>query len=677
MSWFPVFLNKWYAAGAAALVIPALLILYFLKLRRREMPVSSTFLWKKAIQDLQVNSPFQRLRRNLLLLLQLILLMLLLLSFSRPVANHRPPPGKMNVILIDRSASMNARDAGSKETRLELAKREARDLIDSMPKNGTAMVIAFDDSAETLQPLTHDQAALKTAIDRIQPTDRVTRMKLGYQLADAQMNFDPEQYRPGIDPPDVYLYSDGRALDASDVTLRGKLHFEKMGSEKTANVGIVALSAKRNYERPTEVQVFARLANFGPDPVEVPVQLSVDNEVVEVNGNRAQTTFLLPDRWDRDERDKYEHGGGRAELNSVTFNLDVTNSAVLKIEQMKRDGDGLFADDIAQVVVPPPRSLSVLLVTEGNFFLEKAINQLGLKNPDVLHPDVYESLSSDKRDRYDVYIFDRYNPKVLPPSGNFIYFLNGKHGELPDDVKVKVAKNASGQTAYLEDVGILDWKRDHPILKDLDLAKLYIAEATKLDVPKDAEVLIDGLKGPLLVMNRTARGTNLIVAFDSLQSNWPLKVSFPIFLHNAMQYLAVGSDMDVRQSFSPGSTPTIPRVNLQRAGNPAVVTLNGPEGQQKVPVPVTGDFALPAMNRVGLYTTSPPIPQFEQMAVNLLDANESNLLPADHAPGDINAPIEAAGNTKARLELWWWIVAFGALPLLIIEWWVYTRRVYI
>jgi len=677
MSWFPVFLNKWYAAGAAALVIPALLILYFLKLRRREMPVSSTFLWKKAIQDLQVNSPFQRLRRNLLLLLQLILLMLLLLSFSRPVANHRPPPGKMNVILIDRSASMNARDAGSKETRLELAKREARDLVDSMPKNGTAMVIAFDDSSETLQPLTHDQAALKTAIDRIQPTDRVTRIKLGYQLADAQMNFDPEQYRPGIDPPDVYLYSDGRATDANDVTLRGKLHFEKMGSDKTGNVGIVALSAKRNYERPTEVQVFARLANFGPDPVEVPVQLSVDNEVVEVNGNRSQSTFLLPDRWDRDERDKYEHNGGRAELNSVTFNLDVTSSAVLKIEQMKRDGDGLFADDIAQVVVPPPRSLSVLLVTEGNFFLEKAINQLGLKNPDVLHPDVYESLSTDKRNRYDVYIFDRYNPKVLPPSGNFIYFLNGKHGELPDDAKVKVAKTPSGQTAFLEDVGILDWKRDHPILKDLDLGKLYIAEATKLDVPKDAEVLIDGLKGPLLVMNRTARGTNLIVAFDCLQSNWPLKVSFPIFLHNAMQYLAVGSDMDVRQSFSPGATPTIPRVNLQRAGNPATVTLTGPEGPQKIPVPVNGDFALPAMNRVGLYTTSPPIPQYEQMAVNLLDANESNLLPADHAPGDINAPVEAAGVAKARLELWWWIVAFGALPLLIIEWWVYTRRVYI
>src|ERR671917_1118765 len=102
MNWIPTFTNWQAGAIAAGVVIPSLLILYFLKLRRREMPVSSTLLWRKAIQDLQVNAPFQRLRRNLLLLLQMLLLMLLLLALSRPVANYYKGAGKMTVMLIDR-----------------------------------------------------------------------------------------------------------------------------------------------------------------------------------------------------------------------------------------------------------------------------------------------------------------------------------------------------------------------------------------------------------------------------------------------------------------------------------------------------------------------------------------------------------------------------------------------
>src|SRR5438067_1437754 len=294
MSFFPTFLNPWTAALAGAIVIPSLLILYFLKLRRREMAVSSTILWKKAVQDLQVNAPFQRLRRNLLLLLQLLILLFLLLALSRPVTHFTPGAGKISVILIDRSASMGARDADLKgKSRLDEAKRRAKDLVETLDRHGQAMVIAFDESAETVQPFTSDVAALKRQIDSIQQTDKKTRLKTAFQLAEAQTNFNPEQLRVDARTrPEVWVYSDGRVADAAELTIRGDLKYDKIGSKDTGNIAIVAMNAKRNYERPTEVQVFARLANFGPDLVNADVQLSVDGQIRTVAG-----TTLAPERW--------------------------------------------------------------------------------------------------------------------------------------------------------------------------------------------------------------------------------------------------------------------------------------------------------------------------------------------------------------------------------------------
>ena len=85
LTMLPQFLNLWTALLAAAIAMPALLILYFLKLRRREMPVASTFLWKKAIQDLQVNCAISATPTKPSAAASTLLLLSLLLSLARPV----------------------------------------------------------------------------------------------------------------------------------------------------------------------------------------------------------------------------------------------------------------------------------------------------------------------------------------------------------------------------------------------------------------------------------------------------------------------------------------------------------------------------------------------------------------------------------------------------------------
>jgi hypothetical protein len=160
-----------------------------------------------------------------------------------------------------------------------------------------------------------------------------------------------------------------------------------------------------------------------------------------------------------------------------------------------------------------------------------------------------------------------------------------------------------------------------------------------------------------------------------MNSNWPLKLSFPVFMYNALQYLALGSEMDVREAYEPGATPTIPLADIKRvAGDKTEIHLNGPDGQKTIKVPETGEFALPALSRVGLYTLDVPVPGYDKLAVNLLDPNESNLIPSPQAPGGIGEVQSSAGKT--RMELWWYLTAL-VVPLLLVEWFVYTRRVHL
>ncbi|HWL92382.1 MAG TPA: VWA domain-containing protein, partial [Phycisphaerae bacterium] len=160
---------------AAAAAIPALLLLYFLKLRRHQRTVPSTLLWKKAVQDMQVNAPFQKLRKNLLLLLQLIVLLALLFALAGPVANFRKATGENVVILIDRSGSMNTRESDGR-TRLDHAREAAADFLRGMKSDSRAMVIAFADRAEVACAFTNDVKRLTDRIDDIQPTDGPSRI---------------------------------------------------------------------------------------------------------------------------------------------------------------------------------------------------------------------------------------------------------------------------------------------------------------------------------------------------------------------------------------------------------------------------------------------------------------------------------------------------------------------
>src|SRR5258706_11518542 len=107
-----------------------IVLMYILKLRRKDVVVSSTFLWRQVIRDVQANAPFQKLRKNLLLFLQLLAALLLVLAVTRPFWRGKGVGGRSVVIVVDTSASMGATDV--KPSRLEAAKREALEIANGM-----------------------------------------------------------------------------------------------------------------------------------------------------------------------------------------------------------------------------------------------------------------------------------------------------------------------------------------------------------------------------------------------------------------------------------------------------------------------------------------------------------------------------------------------------------------
>src|ERR687883_86977 len=95
---------------ALGITLPIVVIFYLLKVRRRDEEVSSTFLWNDLIRDLAAHEPLQRLKWNVLLALQLVALALLTFAIARPFSAQLGQKPVQAVLLIDGSASMQARD---------------------------------------------------------------------------------------------------------------------------------------------------------------------------------------------------------------------------------------------------------------------------------------------------------------------------------------------------------------------------------------------------------------------------------------------------------------------------------------------------------------------------------------------------------------------------------------
>ncbi len=668
------FLTPITALLAAGITVPLLVLLYFLKLRRRQMVVSSTLLWKKSIQDLQVNAPFQKLRRNLLLLLQLILLACLLLAMARPMLRGAAVGGDRLVILLDHSASMNATDVSP--TRLALAKENALSLIENFQGAGGIMVVSFAHQARVLQPFTTDKGLARAAVERVAPTDHFSHLAPALQLVEPYAATTAAG-AGGSKALTVYILSDGHISDREKLAISGgDLRFVSIGNQTPGrpvdNLAITAMAARRDFAKPQKVQLFVSLANFGPEPIQTNLTLKLNGVTQKVTPLEVPAALPLPAPGALGASSSGATSGGPGApgapgVASVQFDLMLNDAAMAMVTH--DHADDLAADNAAAVLLPPPQQLRVLLVSSGNAYVQRAIGSVGVRDLIVQTPKWYEDQDPARLRRgvagpgegYEVIVFDNYSPTTVPLVDS-LYL--GAAPPIENLTRVP-ATSAEDKTQH-----ILDWRRDHPVLQYVAMDDVLVMDPGRLALPMGATVLATGQAGPIMAEVSSQGTRHLITSFNVLNSNWPMSVSFTVFIVNAVQHLALSSTGGAGVSFQVGDVAVVPV-----EGAVPQVSFQGPKVlEARVE---NGRATLPMFEQVGLYEAADKVlPPWNRLPVNLASQAESDLRPTEAL-----SVISAGQSTvvKDRVisqDAWRWFL-LAALGMLMIEWIVYTRRMHL
>jgi hypothetical protein len=159
-----------------------------------------------------------------------------------------------------------------------------------------------------------------------------------------------------------------------------------------------------------------------------------------------------------------------------------------------------------------------------------------------------------------------------------------------------------------------------------------------------------------------------------VNTSWPRRRSFPVFVLNAIKYLG-----GVRSSLAtPNVKPGSPEV-LRSSTPVAAIRVQTPRGDQfEVPREHQSTYIFSRTDEIGVYNVREGSGQkvAQQFAVNLFDGRESDLQPREKIEIG-HAEVQAQASKQAtRRELWKWLL-LGAIGVLIVEWYVYNRRVYL
>jgi hypothetical protein len=615
--------------------LPLIVAFYMLRLRRRDVPVGSTFLWQQLVRDVEANAPWQRLRFSWLLLVQLLIAALVVAAAVRPFTASESDLAANVVLIVDTSTSMAARDGEG--DRMSEARDRARAVVERLPEGGRVTVVAAADTASILVSESTDRAAASEAIGAIEASQAPGDLTDAFALASALAARDSDST--------VVVVTDASGDRLPAAGIGAPVLVEHVG-ETDGNQAIAALSALRRAGG-AQLDVFVAVANHSASEAARRLEIYADGALVD-----ARELVIPPDQ--------------RSEAL-----IGTVPPATSVIEARLAGADALDVDDRAFALAPDEETTRALVVGPGNAFLESALALLPRLELFAVGLDGYEdALTEGDEDGtpYGLVVFDRVLPSS-PPELPALYVdpaEDGPYGTIEGRIEAPALDRADPA---------------EPLLRFVDLTTVHIGRARDLEPA-------DGLRA----IFRTAAGTPLIgaggeggrrlayIGFDLGESDLPLQTAFPLLMSNLVEYLLPPGDGVLPSSMRLGQAATaVIDERIERV----TVTTDAPNETPAREVPVRdGRLTLSGADIVGIQTITAVSddPELDgqllaRTAVNLFSADESDIAPGDPQRlidmGRVPAADDGAAQ-PARAE-WWWPLALAALVLLALEWLLFHR----
>lgn len=500
--------------------------MYILKKSYNPHHISSHILWRRALQEQEANKPWQRLKQRLLLWLQLLAALLIVLALMEPVIQKLISKDEHVIIVIDRSASMDALTSSSGESYLQLAKEQANNWVKEQVAGSPITLIINGDYPQIVTSREQQVDKVINAINNIEPyygvSDDETTMSLAKALATEENDT-------------VINYYVDRSFKATNTAIGMEQESNKreywniIGNEESQrNVNIRSFTI--NAESKQSAEAFVTIAHPEDWNHSLHLTFTAFNENNKVIASTEKTV-----------------AASSGQYTTVSMkNLPI--SYYYKVEIDARSEERNVTDNMMYQVLAKDTGYHVLLVTEGNLFLEKALQLMNAELTKLAPSN--EPPNSSKNTPYQFIIVDGSYDKLMNNPAWSAYF-----NKLPLWIIDHPQKDEATTVNPASQEVIID---QHLITQYITFDDTYISQLRKLnhDELSFGSTVIQYGGVPAIVAGYEQQKPKLRYTFALQDTDFPLRAEFPILIMQSLAYMVQGTAEQLG-SYIVGSEPAI------------------------------------------------------------------------------------------------------------------------